>query len=127
MLKAENTYRLYTPNENVPYWNHEGIAADMPFLFSVGRNKTNGGKTIKPRNFPGYLKQRGTAIYAEAYKAQDKVRMDYRRIEEAGELASLILEAPFGKIELSGELSEYFLTTSQIAELYVRGWRFTAK
>lgn len=127
MLRQENSYKLYTDEGNVPYWNTEAIAAEMPFLYSAGRNKTNGKRTIKARNFPGYLKQRGSAIYAEAYKNQDKVRRDYREAELKGEMPILTLITPFGNVRLNVDLMEYFINTSEIAELYVRGWRFTAE
>ena len=127
MLRAENSYKLYTNEENIPYWNREEIASQMPHVYSIGRNKTNGNRVVKQRNFPGYVKMRGATPVLDAFIYQDKVRRDWRKIEEAGELPHLYMTCPFGEVRLNQELAEYFLETSEIAELHVRGWRFTAK
>jgi hypothetical protein len=127
MLRQENSYRLYSDVENIPYWNMAEIVAQLPFLYSKGRNKVNGKPAYKSRAFPGYLKQRGQGIWQEAFTKQDAARQKWREIEMAGQMPHLYLETTFGRVRLNNDLAEFFLETSEIANLYVSGWRFTAE
>lgn len=127
MIRAENSYRIESETGETSAWNMDEITSQMGYLYSRSRSKHNGKPVYKNRAFPGYRKQRGSGIWAEAFNKQDAVRMNWKRIEEQGELPHLYLECPFGEVRLNQDLAEFFLSTSEIANLYVSGWRFTAK
>lgn len=120
----KNSYRIESETGETSAWNMEKISKQMNWLYSTSRNKTNGAKTYKSRKFGPFVMQRGERRWQTGFEMQDTCRRDWMKIEATGHLPRLYIETEFGSVYLNNELAQFFIDTSEIANLRANGWFF---